>query len=105
MSTPVLVDPDERIVEEVLCSECGVPIPAIPQWYAKVAVRFTCDSCRQKSPKLTPALPVLDSETTRVSAVDADADPDADPAIDDIDIDDVDVDEADADSDADPVEE
>lgn len=49
--TPLL-DADEKHVEEVHCSECNTPIPAIPNWYAQVRVNFICDACRQKSPRL-----------------------------------------------------
>ena len=54
------VDPDEKNVEEVHCSECNTPIPAIPNWYAQVRVNFTCDACRQKSPRLAAPAPTLD---------------------------------------------
>lgn len=98
MSTPVVVDPDERAVEEVHCSECGVPISAIPAWYANVAVKFTCDQCRQKSPKLTAGLPVAETESPRSSAVDTDGE--GEGALDDIDIEDADTEIDDADLDA-----
>jgi hypothetical protein len=105
MTVPVLNDPDERVVEEVHCSECGVPIPAIPGWYAQVNVRFTCDTCRQKSPKLAAPVPSADIESPRGAL--ADGDSDSEPALDDIDVDDLGLDEADADADADadPAEE
>ena len=54
-----VVDPDEKHVEEVHCSECNAPIPAIPNWYAQVRVNFTCDACRQKSPRLATAPPAF----------------------------------------------
>ncbi len=57
-ATPI-VDPDEKHVEEVHCSECNAPIPAIPNWYAQVRVNFTCDACRQKSPRLATAPPAF----------------------------------------------
>ncbi|MBC8102773.1 MAG: hypothetical protein H7Z41_09325 [Cytophagales bacterium] len=82
------VDPDERIVEEVHCIECGVPISAIPSWYANVNVRFTCDTCRQKSPRLGQPVAAADSDGPRSTdgAIGLDADPDL--AIDDAEIDD-----------------
>jgi hypothetical protein len=88
------VDPDERIVEEVHCVECGVPISAIPSWYANVNVRFTCDTCRQKSPRLGQPAPasLTDGEGARSS--DIDLDPEL--AGDDVEIDDAEMDDADA---------
>jgi hypothetical protein len=65
------VDQDERVVEDVHCSECGLPISTIPNWYASVNVKFTCDSCRQKAPRLGTPIAV---ESDR-SAEDADSDP------------------------------
>ena len=86
------VDPDERAVEEVHCIECGAPISSIPNWYATVNVRFTCDTCRQKSPRLgqssaaAPSAIAGDSETTGESGILGDADPDL--ALDDVEIED-----------------
>lgn len=87
---------DEVAVEEVHCSECNAPMPAIPNWYANVRVRFACDACRQKSPRLTAAVPPLEgiAQTEPASALDDDAE----AATDDIDADaeaeDVELDEA-----------
>ncbi len=70
-----VAEPMEREVEEVHCVDCGVPMPTIPGWYASVKVKFSCDNCRQKSPRLA-ALP-SQADTTRRSAVvvgDTDAD-------------------------------
>ncbi len=70
-----MTDPDEVEVEEVHCAECNVPMPAIPAWYAKVNVRFTCDNCRQKSPGRLAAAPAAAEESaTAVSGVDLDLD-------------------------------
>jgi hypothetical protein len=98
MTVPVLNEPDERIVEEVHCSECGVPIPAIPGWYAAVNVRFTCDTCRQKSPKLAAPVPAAVVDTPRAALVDGDGE--NEPALDDIDVEDLGLEDADADADA-----
>ena len=95
--------PDERIVEEVHCSECGVPIPAIPGWYANVNVRFTCDTCRQKSPKLAAPVPPVDADSPRAALADGETEGD-EPALDDIDVDDIELDEADADVEPDAAE-
>lgn len=99
-STTGAVDPDERIVEEVHCIECGVPISAIPSWYANVNVRFTCDTCRQKSPRLGQPVPASladgDGPRNTDGALGVDVDPDL--AVDDVEIDDTDteIDDADA---------
>ena len=55
-----VVDPMEQAVEEAHCGECNTPMPSIPGWYAQVRVKFTCDNCRQKSPRMS-ALPALDA--------------------------------------------
>ncbi len=39
------------VYEVVHCSECGKPIKSAPSWMADVAVRFSCDTCRQKHPR------------------------------------------------------
>ncbi|GAB4464694.1 MAG: hypothetical protein OHK0029_34880 [Armatimonadaceae bacterium] len=65
------VEQDERVVEEVHCSECGLPIPTIPNWYATVNVKFTCDACRQKGPRLGTPL-ALDPEARASSEEDSD---------------------------------
>jgi hypothetical protein len=87
---------DERIVEEVHCTECNVPIPSIPGWYASVNVRFTCDACRQKSGRSIAALAPPEVETSRSSS---DGDSDNDPALDEIDDADIELDDADAEAD------
>jgi len=67
------VEQEERAVEEVLCYECGAPMPAIPSWYATVKLKFTCDNCRQKSSKPAP-IPTLDVVLPRSAALADDAD-------------------------------
>ena len=94
------VDPDEKNVEEVHCSECNTPIPAIPNWYAQVRVNFTCDACRQKSPRLTAAVPALDpsaraaGDTAEEPALDeiADADEEEDADTADLELDETEAD-------------
>ena len=97
-----VVEPDEKVVEEVHCVECNAPIPAIPAWYAQVRVKFTCDTCRQKSPRLAAALPTAALGTERVAAVADDVEPGLDDVALDPEIaDDLDVDEPDTDDTAD----
>jgi hypothetical protein len=93
-----VAEPIEQNVEEVHCVDCGVPMPSIPGWYAGVNVRFSCDACRQKSPRLN-ALPAVDSAPLRSAVV---ADTDAEPILEDADLEadavediDVDVDDSD----------
>jgi hypothetical protein len=91
---------DERVVEEAHCAECGAPITAIPSWYADVAVKFSCDNCRQKSPRLAAAVPAHEADAPRATGL-LDADGEAEPALEDIDVDDIDVE----DPELDPAEE
>jgi len=44
-----LLEADEHEVKEVRCSQTGVPIAAIPNWYANVNVKFVSDHARSKS--------------------------------------------------------
>jgi hypothetical protein len=89
---------DEKQVEEVHCAECNAPIPSIPNWYAAVKVRFTCDNCRQKSPRLPVHAGLETAPATR-----APADVETEPALEEVDLDneaaedlDVEVEDADA---------
>ena len=45
-------------LNEVRCSECGKPVPTIPQWLSDVKVRFQCEECRQRHPR-APGVPEL----------------------------------------------
>lgn len=54
------------VVEEVVCSETGKPMPKIPLWMAGMKVKFISDEARQKHP-VTPAL--ADIEPVRKSRV------------------------------------
>lgn len=98
MTFPALaanVEPDERVVEEVHCSECGLPISTIPNWYANVHVKFTCDLCRQKSPRLAAAVVAADVD---VRATAQEGDGEIEPALDEIEVDDIEIDDADTDT-------
>lgn len=91
---PVAEPRDERIVEEVHCIECNVPIPSLPGWYATVNVRFTCDSCRQKAGRnLAAALAVPEVEPRTAASGLADGDIDLEPALDEIDDVELDIDD------------
>jgi hypothetical protein len=96
MTFPALaanVEPDERVVEEVHCSECGLPISTIPNWYANVHVKFTCDLCRQKSPRLAASAATADAEVVRASG---EGDGEIEPALDEIEVDDIEIEDSDA---------
>ena len=49
-------------------------MPVIPSWYASVNVKFTCDNCRQKSPRLSP-IPSLEPEAHSAILSDTEAEP------------------------------
>ncbi len=40
----------DTIVQEVVCSETGKPMPKIPLWMAGIEVKFVSDEARQKHP-------------------------------------------------------
>lgn len=44
-----VLEVDEHEVKEVRCAQTGVPISAIPNWYANVNVKFVSDHARSKS--------------------------------------------------------
>lgn len=44
-----VLETDELEVKEVRCAQTGIPIPAIPSWYANVNVKFVSDHARSKS--------------------------------------------------------
>ncbi len=35
---------------EVLCHECGRPMPTIPAWLVGAKVKFQCNECKEKHP-------------------------------------------------------
>ena len=44
-------------IAEVVCAECGKPISSIPQWLCGITVKFQCEECRQRHPKV-PGMPL-----------------------------------------------
>ena len=42
----------ELELHEASCRECGKPIPTIPLWLADAKVKFQCEECRQKHPRV-----------------------------------------------------
>lgn len=61
---------------EVVCAECGKPISSIPLWMCGIHVKFQCEECRQRHPKV-PGM--ADVEPRRVPAPDAPATDEAAP--------------------------
>jgi hypothetical protein len=42
----------ELELHEAACAECGKPISTIPLWLADAKVKFQCEECRQKHPRV-----------------------------------------------------
>ena len=42
----------EQELQEASCKECGKPVPTIPLWLADAKVKFQCEECRQKHPRV-----------------------------------------------------
>lgn len=85
---------------EVLCCECGNPIPSVPIWLTNAKVRFECEECRQKNPgqplkgdgeprraEIKPepepipielAADIEEDETVEAADIEAEADPEPD---------------------------
>jgi hypothetical protein len=56
---------DDTTINEVSCFECNKPISSIPAWLAGASVKFQCEECRQKHPRV-PGM--LELETRRSAA-------------------------------------
>ena len=59
---------EELTLNEASCCECRKPISSIPSWLADAKVKFQCEECRQKHPRI-PGMAELDPRRT-VSASD-----------------------------------
>ena len=65
---------EETTLVEVLCFECRKPIPTVPSWLSNAKVRFHCEECRQKGPKVhgmsdVGRVPVVPHEDLATAAV------------------------------------
>ena len=60
---------EDTTIHEVSCFECGKPISSIPPWMAGAKVKFQCEECRQKHPRV-PGM--ADLEPRRGSSSDID---------------------------------
>ena len=43
---------EDMTLSEVTCFECGKPISSVPPWLAGAKVKFQCEECRQKHPRV-----------------------------------------------------
>ena len=43
---------EDTTLSEVTCFECGKPISSVPPWLAGAKVKFQCEECRQKHPRV-----------------------------------------------------
>ena len=59
---------EELTLNEASCCESRKPISSIPSWLADAKVKFQCEECRQKHPRI-PGMAELDPRRT-VSASD-----------------------------------
>lgn len=50
---------EEQNIKEVFCYECKKPISTIPTWLAGSKVKFQCEECRQKHPRI-PGMAEID---------------------------------------------
>ncbi len=50
---------EDLTLHEASCCECGKPISSIPAWLADAKVKFQCEECRQKHPRI-PGMADLD---------------------------------------------
>lgn len=50
-------------LNEVTCNECGKPSASIPSWLSSARVKFQCEECRQKHPRV-PGMVELETRRT-----------------------------------------
>lgn len=50
---------EDLTLNEVVCCECSKPISSIPAWMADAKVKFECEDCRQKRPRIA-GMPDID---------------------------------------------
>ena len=58
---------EDLALNEASCCECGKPISSIPSWLAGAKVKFQCEECRQKHPRI-PGMADLDPRRTAAAA-------------------------------------
>ena len=72
---------EDLSLNEATCSECKKPISTIPSWLAGAHVKFQCEECRQKHPRI-PGMAEID---TRRSLAAHDDVADTDEVVDEVD--------------------
>jgi hypothetical protein len=85
MTLPTMIE-DERPVEEVRCAETGVPLSAIPSWYAAVNVKFVSNAAKKSNASYNQ---LLATELENRGAGDGEVE----PALDEIEIDELELDD------------
>src|SRR5260221_216815 len=64
---------EDLSLNEAACCECRKPISTIPSWLAGAKVKFQCEECRQKHPRI-PGMADMDTRRS-LAAHDDIADP------------------------------
>ncbi|MDX1931665.1 MAG: hypothetical protein SFU56_03585 [Capsulimonadales bacterium] len=90
MTLPTMIE-DERPVEEVRCAETGVPLSAIPAWYATVNVKFVSNAAKKAAASYNN---MVASELEGRAPIDGEAE----PALEDIEIDELELEEIEPDA-------
>ena len=88
MTLPTMID-DERPVEEVYCAETGVPLTAIPNWYASVNVRFVSNAAKKQAAGYGNA----STDDGIVGRPPGDGEVDGEAALEEIELDEIEIDE------------
>ncbi len=58
---------EDLVLSEVHCAECNKPISSIPAWLSNAKVKFQCEDCRQKHPRV-PGMADIESRKAVVVA-------------------------------------
>ncbi len=58
--------PLKSTAQEIICTDCGKPIPTIPLWLSNAKVKFQCEECRQRHPR--PEFPELETKRAATEA-------------------------------------
>ena len=58
---------EEAVLNEATCSECVKPMGSVPSWLAGAKVKFQCEECRQKHPRI-PGMVDIDPRRNAAAA-------------------------------------
>ena len=72
---------EDLTLNEAQCAECKKPISTIPSWLAGAHVKFQCEECRQKHPRI-PGMAEIDPRRSLAAHDDV---PEPDEVVEDID--------------------